>query len=1032
MTEQRQFEHMIRKMEDMLRAYEGMIVQKGEEIESVYLETKEHFSAPPKGTYAPARKGTVWGDEWGYAWFCADVTIPAAYDGKKVWIYNHTGCREALVLVDGMPIGLYDNEATNHPYLKHPMALLADKAKAGEKHSVAIETYAGHYCVGCASYENYGRSKDDRGNYQHTYHGLYFATIDEDVLDFVIKLKLLMQTYWSLDGRDGNRYAVLNCLEEVCAEVVQYPVDHPADEWRAAMARCVTLMDRFFAGHPTVNKALIGVTGHSHLDTAWLWPIEETKRKAARTCSNALSMMKLYPEYRFIQSTVLYMRWMKDYYPELFKEIQKRVAEGRFEPNGGSYVECDCNLTGGEAMIRQFVRGQLLLREYFDGYMADTFWLPDTFGYSAAIPQIMRGCGMKYFATTKLGSNDTNAFPYDTFTWRGLDGTDVLTHFNTINNDPDVRELNDCFNGIRHRKVFNGKLVSFGKGDGGGGPYYGMMENLRRVEKMDVLPFRVEYMSVSDFFHHIEETAKDLPVYAGELYYENHRGTLTQMHDIKRTNRKAEIALRTFEALSVLFGQDHKAESDRLFDILMVNQFHDILPGSSIGEVHALAIAQNQQLIAEAEQHADAILASGTKPDESLSLVNLLSFERCDQQTVDLPESELVPDAKHQTYVDLWGNQKCAVGGVKVGSFASACLPLVKEGREEPSAFQWDGKTLETPFARVRFDENGGMASYYDKTAGRELRKPGGLPLNTFLIGEDVPKDYDNWNIDADQMKKMQPTARLEKMEVVSDGCLQFRLRMQYMLDGKSRLRQDVVFYSDSPRVDFETEMDWKSPHTLLKAQFDLDLNITKARHEVQFGYLERPTHRNTSFEHAQFEVSNHKWTDLSESRYGVAILNDCKYGVSTLFSSIGLTLHKGGAHPDISGDCGLHQCVYAFYPHNEGFCAENVIREGYQLNYPCASIQGCLSMDSMLSVDAPNVLIETVKQSEDGSGFVLRLYETENCATDTVLTVGLPFQKAIETNMLEDEADDIPAKAGALHLHFRPFEIKTIKFIQK
>lgn len=1023
---------MLRKMEDMLRVYEGMVIQKGEELPTVYLETKERFSAPPQGDYAPAHKGCVWGEEWGYAWFCADVTIPAAYAGKTVWIYNHTGCQEALVLVDGMPCGLFDIEQIHHPDRRHPMALLAQNARAGQRHQVAVEAYAGHDCVGCGSYENYGRAREERGSCQRTFNGLYLAVLDEDVLDFTIKLKLLIQSYWSLSQRDSARYQVLNCLEEVCAQVVQYPAERPEQQWRAAMARCVALMDVFFAGHLAGKKTLIGVTGHSHLDTAWLWPVEETKRKAARTCSNALSMMKLYPEYRFIQSTVLYMRWLKEDYPQLFEEIRKRVAEGRFEPNGGSYVECDSNLTGGEGMIRQFVRGQLLLREYFDGYTADTFWLPDTFGYSAATPQIMRGCGMKYFATTKLSSNDTNVFPYDTFVWRGLDGTEVLTHFNTIHNDPDVRELSECQGLIRHPKVFDGKLVSFGKGDGGGGPYYGMMENLRRVEKMDILPFRVKYTSVSDFFHRMEEGAKDLPVYAGELYYEYHRGTLTQMHDIKRTNRKAEIALRALEALCVLFGQDKKAESDRLFDILMVNQFHDILPGSSIGEVHSLAINQNRQVIAQAKRYAEEILRKEAKEEACVSFVNLLSFDRRDNLTIPLPQGGLMPDARCQVYEDLWGEKQCAVGGVKVPSFASVCLPLVKERQEEPSPFRWDGRTLETPFARVSFDQNGAMASYFDKTAGRELRKPGGLPLNTFLIGEDVPKDYDNWNIDADQLSKMHPTARLEQMKVVSDGCLQFRLRMGYRLDEASGLRQDMVFYSDSPRVDFETEIDWNSPHTLLKTQFDLDLNITKARHEVQFGYLERPTHRNTSYEQAQFEVSNHKWTDLSESRYGVAILNDCKYGVNTLFSSVGLTLHKGGAHPDPSGDRGVHKCVYALYPHNQGFCTENVIYEGYRLNYPCHVVKGRLAMDSLLRVQAPNIIIETVKQAEDGNGFVLRLYEAENTATATWLTVGLPFQTAMETNMLEDEKERLFPEDRGLYLRFRPFEIKTIKFTQQ
>ena len=723
-------------------------------------------------------------------------------------------------------------------------------------------------------------------------------------------------------------------------------------------------------------------------------------------------------------------------YPALFKKIQEKVAEGRYEPNGGVWVECDCNITSGESMVRQFLWGQRFTRKYFD-FTSNCFWLPDTFGYSAAIPQIMKGCCVDYFLTTKIDWNDTNTFPLDTFYWEGIDGTKVFTHFNRTHIWPDAEDLMTYVAGtpsndhscIKDKRVTDTRVISYGYGDGGGGPQFEMIEAAKRCADLNGCP-KSEHKLVGEAMKEIERDAVEPDTYAGELYLELHRGTLTNQHVIKRNNRKAEFALRDIEIFTVNDAVKNNKTADSadiapLYEKLLVNQFHDILPGTCIPRAHEESRAMTTALITRARDLVKE-LAQSDKED-CVTVTNTLSFDRSDVIVLDYSGKIVDGGYRQQVYTDVRGNKKLMVGGVTVPAFSSVTLKLVDGKPEENSVFSLDDNSLETPFASVKFADNGTISSFVDKRADREICGDG-YNLNTFIMAEDFPSEWDNWDVDADIEMKFEDVSKLVSREVVSNGSVAFVIRSKYAISGKSTVTQDMIFFADSAEVRFDTVMDWQDNHRFLKTAFDTSVRQEFARFDVQFGNVKRPTTRNNSVEKAKFEVLNHKYTDLSETRFGVAILNDSKYGISVNGGKLRLSLHKGGLRPDFKGDRGVHHCVYSFLPHDSGFDAENVIRPAYELNVPAAVTAGEYSAQKLMSIDADNIFVEAVKPCEDAQrAFIVRMYEAEGTFTNAKVTFFDGAKSVKITNMLEEEQGEVESIAPA-KLQFRPFEIKTLK----
>ena len=1015
------------KLRNALGIYEKLIYTKAGEIQNARAYfTQEHLRTPPESGCAPIAPGDAWGGEWQNMWLMGEFTVPAALEGRPLYAVSGCGGTEQLVFVNGVPKGIVNSKNRDFIGGSHACTYLG-VYPAGAVIGLAFECYAGHYDPNTDPYDDYFRPDPTQG-FTHVYGGVEICTRNEEIFTMIFDVRELLNAATRLPGDSFTAAKAKKALLKIGAALPLFPKD-AADEAVAEGVRKTLAVSRpFFSGGNSRVFGRVGIIGHSHMDTAWLWPVSETVRKCARTYANALHLMEQYPTYAFIQSSALHGEWMKEYYPAIFAEMKRRAAEGRYEPNGGVYVECDCNITSGELMARQFLKGQQFTRENF-GYTADCFWLPDTFGYNANIPQIMRESEVKYFYTTKIGWNELNRFPFESFVWQGIDGSKVLTHFNRTHCWPDVNDCAAAVRDLQQKDRTDMRFVAYGFGDGGGGPTPGMIETSLRSSHMEGMP-EIVPMTASRFMQELEAQKEDLPVYRDELYLELHRGTLTQMHEVKRKNRKAEYALRDFEYFNVLSGAPRHEMSDPWLKTLLKNQFHDILPGTSIKPVYDRYHKELDEILRGWKTAAAGYAAALTSGDEGRTLFNTLSFRRDDAAVLEAPG--YARDYPSQRYTDVFGRDLLAVGNVPVEGFGSAYVALGDTPVAAPSPFSYDGETLVTPYAKIVFDENGYIGSFTDLASGRELRKPGGAPLGVLLFGEDVPLSYDNWDIDRDVIEHLRPVCGFKGRTLITDGAVEIRLRSVFEIENGTVLTQDLVCYAGSPRVDFHTRIRWNSPHRLLKAGFDLDIAAGRARSEIQFGSVERPTTVNNSLEIAKFEVCNRNYTDISEPRFGAALLNDCKYGVSVTDCNLRLSLHRGGTHPDGTGDRGDHELTYSLLPHACAFSAESVVHPAYELNVPHFAAPGRAEIRPIAAIGAPNVIAEAIKPAEDGSGaFVMRLYECEGSKTAASLKFGAAVKKAVRTNLLEDELETLELADDTLRLNFRPFEIKTVKCIR-
>ncbi len=1021
----------LKKLEKIERDYESLRFEKIADVPVEMCETTEHFRKEPgrqarlKWRHAP--RGTRWGGDWITAWFRGNLRLPKDCDGRRVFIRAKTG-GETLFLVDGEHRGVFD--------VWHPVVMMAKKGIAGRKYHLAFEAYAGHSFPNCMpSDEPVVVAPKSR-----CFDGIELVLERDDVTAFVFDLRVLRQLVKTLDEHSLRRNKIVRRLESVYRLVISMPQECDESEWRPKLVEARKIMQPLLRSKNGPTTPLFGIIGHSHIDTAWLWPIAETVRKCARTFSSSLNLMEQYPEYRFIQSAPCHTEWMRTEYPDIHKRIRKAVRAGKWEPNGAMWVEPDCNITSGESLVRQLLVGQRSTREQF-GYISDTLWLPDVFGYSAALPQILRGCGVEFFCTTKISWNDTTRFPYDTFVWKGIDGTSVIAHYHTIHCWPDPEAFDAQWKLVQHKDVQDRRYCPFGFGDGGGGPMAEMLEMARRVEDIEGCP-KARYMFISDFMDSIRQEMPDIPEYSGELYLELHRGTLTSVAKVKRGNRKCELALREAEFLNTLAAlRGKKYPSDRMLELwktLLTHQFHDILPGSSIARVNDEAVETFSQLLADVQDISRSAVrtltrAAAHKP-RSVLLINSLSWNRKTAMTLgDVPDG-MVPaaaGAKGQWIEDVQGHRKLIIGGLTVPAMGAAAVELTQDRQNWPSPFKVEPRVIETPHALVRFDYIGRIDSLIDKATGRQVVRRDGQ-LNTFLIGEDIPESWDNWDIDIDQHLKMRIEDRLISRRVISNGPLQLRIRSRYKLGNHSRLVQDMVFHADTPRIDFETAVDWNEKHRLFKAEFELNIQADTARHEIQYGHVERPTHRNLPQDRARFEVCAHKWTDLSEGNFGAALLNDCKYGVSVLGGAIGLSLLKAGTHPDPRGDQGRHVFTYSLLPHNSGFSVESVIRPAYELNIPITVAPAgarTQAFGSLLTVDNPNVIVESVKWAEGGQAFVVRMYEAGRTGGKARVQLGTTVRSVYRTNMREERRETVAVRNSGFTTSFRPMEIQTFLF---
>ena len=1011
----KQMERLMDKVDQLASVYQEDLAREICVLPAQCAETEQSLYTPPAEGYRPIAAGERWGAPGGYGWFRVRIEADQSLAGNRsLAVEADTGAVEHLVYVNGEPRGMLDwvrDAAT--PWFRIHRFFRLPELRAGEALALNLEGYCSHPIPNCEPYDRDTTFALSVLREQPEFRSVRLVEIREEIREFLNNLHFL-NALRCAELAPYARAEVETLYEGVFSRVYRSPADAGWERAREAVAACNAFLRDTLPKAAPQNKPArptVSAVGHSHMDTAWLWDTEETKHKLARTCALALDLMDRFPEYTFVQSSTLHYEWMKQHYPTLYARLKERVAEGRYDCNGGSYVECDANLTGGEAMIRHFVLGQTFLKEEF-GRLADTYWLPDTFGYSAAIPQILQGCRIAHFMTTKINGNDTNRFPYDTFRWKGIDGSEVLCQFNVLQCYADPATAINRANFVEDKRSAPRTLLSYGFGDGGGGPSEDMVRIADMTAESALCP-RLEHVTVSEHMRRLEQEAGDLPVYDGELYFESHRGTFTTMSDIKRANRRLEFRLLALEVLSAMTDKACAAELDAIWRLLLLNQFHDILPGTAIESAHRSAMRRYEEAFARADALQAALVEAGRD-----TLYNTLSWERTGN--VCLPGRRELAGRGCDSYVDLAGETQTVVHGLVLP--AAGAVPL-KEGT--PAApgtwFHLEGKVLTTPYYRVAFDETGAIASLVDLAAGRELVAPGGR-MNALLCGEDMPLHSDNWDVDADVRLRMEEQQLLSQETLDCGG--HFRIRSHYRIANQSELAQDVVFYADDSRIDFENLLEWRDCHRLVQAAFDADIRANVFRSEIQFGCLERSVKDNTSVEQAMFEVCNHKWTDLSEPGYGISLFNDCKYGVSVRGGRLTLTLQKSGTHPDATADRGRHAFRYALWPHAGGFSAD-VVRRAYEFNV--APLEGAKTpLRPLPAVENPNVILETVKPAQDGRGRILRLYECEGTKTNLVLRFPAAV-KVTECNLLE-EALGAERDTDCWRSVLRPFRILTLR----
>lgn len=962
-------------------------------------------------------------------WFRADVTVPESFDGKPLWMHVCTQIDEWDDAKNPQFLLFVDGKVTQGIDMNHRDVLLTRCAKAGETYRLELQAYTGIL---------------------HTEFNLIvdLREIDPEIQGLYYDLAVPLQAFPRLEPDGKPR----RDLERVLNDAVNLlDLRHPYDGnfYQSVSEARAFLKQALYTDLAGDDDVIATCIGHTHIDVAWWWTVAQTREKVCRSFATVLKLMEEYPDYKFMSSQPQLYYFLKERYPELYEQIKKRVAEGRWEPEGGMWVEADCNLTSGESLVRQFLYGKRFFKEEF-GVDNRILWLPDVFGYSGALPQIMAKCGIDYFMTTKLAWNQFNKMPYDTFRWRGIDGTEILTHLiTTLGVGQDEKDFFTTYNGMLHpdailggwhryqqKDINNDILISYGYGDGGGGPTREMLETSSRMDKgIEGVP-KVRQAFARTYFDELKERVegnKRLPTWEGELYFEYHRGTYTSMARNKRSNRKAELHMMDLELLGVL--ADPKvaypdAELDGLWHGILINQFHDILPGSSIHEVYEVTKKEYEEMEAQISVLTDERVRALICEGEGVTVLNTTGFERDDVVELGDCDAEALLDENGSVY-PVQQTRKGAVAFVKdLPSKGYKTFGKVSAGEEKRSfCLSPDSHALETPFYQVVFDKNGCIGQIYDKENDRNVLKPGEAG-NLMRVYEDKPIYYDNWDVDIYYTEKFWDVTDLRGFSWVEMGPVRATLRLERQFS-HSTITQEIHFYADLRRIDFETTVDWKEHQSLLKVHFPVDVHTDEATFEIQYGNVTRKTHRNTSWDKARFESCGQKWMDVSEGHYGVSLLNDCKYGHSVKDSCIGLTLIKSGTEPNPTTDQEMHFFTYSLYPHAETWKAAGTVPQAFFLNQPALVSKGGKPGESfsLASLNVPNVVLETVKKAEDGDGVILRMYECENARTPVTLTFNQPFASAESCNCLE-EPDGEPVKVDGNKVSFlvKPFEIKTIR----
>lgn len=1016
-----------------------------------------------EGDFAPVGPGFTWGREWEYAWFKGAITLPERAQGQRI-VMDLKPDGESALFVNGKAFGTYRASWVYEPHHFMEDNVLSACGKKGEHFDLLMETYAGHFIPeaptgGCATgpvlpgaYRD-GAEEGKRRVLGKCTYGIW----NEEAYQLYMDVSTLSMLLTTLEENSLRAARIAKALQQftLIADFEQ-PREGRIASYKEAREALRPVMEAKNGSTAPVFYAV----GNAHLDLAWLWPMAETYRKTERTFAAQLRLIEEYPEYKFIQSQPASYEMCKKYYPELFARIKEAIKGGQWIVDGAMWVEPDTNMASGEALIRQLVHGKRYYKEEF-GVDSEILWLPDTFGYTAALPQILKGCGVKYLVTQKIfwSYNEGEQFPYHYFTWQGMDGSQIVSFLPTsYTYRTDPIEANRIWKERTQLQDLDAFLMPYGYGDGGGGPARDYVEYAKRQEDLEG-SVKVKMAGPAEFFHDMEQQGGPVNTYVGELYFSAHRGTYTSQAMIKQNNRLSELAMREMEMWSCLAmnkGMEYQlSRADALWKEVLLHQFHDILPGSSIARVYVEAEKAHKEIqkgAAEMKEKAFAVL-TGLSNEQAVTVFNSLSFERT--ALVELPErfsggartlEGLPVPVQSAEEGESAGNPggyavKALVtipscGGVSLipAEAGNACgeagVVLAEAGKSAPVSAeqvtvrkQGESFVMENNRVKAVVNDRGEVVSFVLKSSGREFAAE---PMNRFRLYKDVPRLFDAWDIDSNYIHQEIEALREAKVEVVSEG-LEGVLKVSGRI-GNSSLVQYIRLEAEGTRLNFDTQIDWKELHRLLKACFPVNVYAENGINEIQFGYMERPAHRSRPYDKDRFEVCNHHYSAFCDGVHGAAVLNDSKYGISMNGNALELSLLRASACPEMQADNRVHHFTYGFTAWEGSFADSDVVRQGYELNVKPEIYAGALETFSAAEIDQANVILDTMKPAEDGSGdVILRLYESKKAAVTAKVRCALG-SRAYLCDMLENVREEIPVENGEMTLAFGAFEVKTVR----
>ena len=1035
----------IEKLRRNLSLIERKIVRQMIPIGEIYLQepAEPRYDCPPDtGKWENIAVGDRWGGKNQWSYFRSDPAVPASWQDGAIELrlrheprYHGFASRppgdyagpEGLVFIDGERLGAIDGGHHRIRYHFEP----------GKSYDIRAVFFAAR--VEC----------------RHELAEFSLAWIDSATEKLFHDLRVTLDIVEQLSESSPIREILTAAVEKTVSvldkrgisETPLCPDSHVGDGlFYPSVSAAQKVLDESLAKIPSdENTPTVVTLGHAHIDLAWLWEIKHTRHKCVRTFSTQCRLLDQYADWVINQSSPQAYKWLEQDAPDLFEKIKKHVSAGRWDADGAMWCEPDTNITGGESLVRQLLYGKRYFKDKF-GIDSRVLWLPDVFGYSAAIPQLLKLAGVDSFVTSKISWNEYNRFPHDTFRWRGLDGTEVPVHFITTpvkgywffnyNAMLTAAEVKGTWSIYRQKYLQLEPLITFGYGDGGGGPTELMIETSKRLARIPAgseMP-RIKHEKVSGLMERILAKADQLPVWDGELYLEYHRGTYTTQAWLKRANRKNEIRLHNVEWLASLASahgyQMDKAALDSMWEDLLLCQFHDILPGSSVGGVYEDEVKPMQERIAE---KADTMIAKAATTlckqintsdyQQPVALFNTLSWDRTDPIQL--------PDGTWRDDVTIPAGGWTVIEGAVQTSEKNVTLSASKDGRE-----------LENQFWQLRLDEQGRIVELYDKLNERQVLSESSA-ANEWQVFEDRPLDNDAWNIDFYYREHPLPGPQCVCIKVVEKNAVRLAVQLDWQMppasnELQSTISQKLVLYANNPRIDFETSIDWHEHHQLLKVAFPVDVRSTEATYNIQFGHITRPTHWNTSWDVARFEVCAHQFVDLSEHNYGVSLLNDCKYGHDVHEGAIYLTCIKSPQSPDPAADQGHHQFTYSLLPHAGTFQEAGVIWEAAQLNVSPVIVtelppsSGKLpSQWSLLKCNSPAIILDTVKLAEDGDGTILRLYESYGSHAKAKLSLPWQPDSVSVVNLLEEPCTNnaiMQCNGKDISLELEPFQIVTLR----